>query len=231
MDFLRHRDSSEGQQRRSQINILRQCVNARAGLDVAGPAHDERRLETFLIHPAFLRPTVFAGKKSLVGTVNDNGVAAETGFVEIGKDAADIFVQTGDGANIVLDEALVNVVDAVLAVEFSGGFEFLIFAVARVIDFVPGGALGRIHYLQELRHPLLRVRCKLFGSRRHANSVSGHATEFHPHICHEWLAGGVVVEERWRLRESHILIIFHVACRWCAGCVRGLKLRAEQKGF
>lgn len=66
-----------------EIAIDGDGVGDRAGLDVAGPARDERHANRFLIHEAFVEHAVIAEEKSLVARVNDDGVFFEIVVGEI----------------------------------------------------------------------------------------------------------------------------------------------------
>ena len=164
---------------------------------------------------------MFAGKETLIGTVDDDGVLAEAGFIEVGKDAPHVTVEAVHATHRVRDVALVGVADAILAFELSGGLELLVFAIARIVGLMPHRALRGTHLLEEMRH-LLRVRRKFFLSRTDVEPGTTHAAEFHPSVRHEGLPRGVVVEQRRRFRENHAIIRSHVFERGSARCVRSL---------
>ena len=77
------------------------------GLDLAGPANDERCVQAFFVHPALVEPAVFAEPEALVGAVDNHGVIGEPVVVEILQQSADIFIHCLYATEVIFDVALV----------------------------------------------------------------------------------------------------------------------------
>ena len=77
------------------------------GLDFAGPADDERRVQAFFVHPALVKPAVFAEPEALVGAVDNHGIIGEPVVVEILQQSADIFIHCLYATEVIFDVALV----------------------------------------------------------------------------------------------------------------------------
>ena len=119
MNGFWYRQPGDLNQGRRQVNVLDELAYLSARFNNSRPAHEEWRLEAFFVHPAFFGPAVFACKKSLIGTVDDQRIFRQTGFIEEGKDASDLIIESINASDIVLDETLVDVKLGLFAFQLS----------------------------------------------------------------------------------------------------------------
>jgi hypothetical protein len=90
-----------------EIHIGDDLVTSAAGGDLLRVAHQHWHAQAFLVHEALVKPAVLTQKETLVGGVDDDGVVAETEFVEKVKEAAGAFVDGSDTAQVILDVGVV----------------------------------------------------------------------------------------------------------------------------
>ena len=100
-------DSGDVEEGLGEIEVGNDIVVDRTGLDPARPADQQRRLERFFVHPAFVEPAVFAQIPALVGRVDDDGVVGQAGFVEVVEHATDAVIDALDAAQVVFHVALI----------------------------------------------------------------------------------------------------------------------------
>ena len=93
--------SGKVKESRSEVHIHTDCVTCAAGFNGFGVTDDERHTLAFLIHEAFIEPTVLAEEESLVGSVDNDCIIQLANLFKIVQKAADIFVYRQYGSQIV----------------------------------------------------------------------------------------------------------------------------------
>ena len=119
MNGFRYWQPGDLNQGRRQVNVLDELAYSGLWFNDSGPSHEKRGLEALFVHPTFFGPAVFACKKPLIGTVNDQRIFRQTGFIEEGKDASDLIIESINASDIVLDEPLVDVKLGLFAFQLS----------------------------------------------------------------------------------------------------------------
>ena len=103
------------QQSGSIINVLDKSLGTGASLDFSGPAHDERHFEGFLVCPAFVKPPMLSQVKSLICTVDHQGVLTELKGIQPIKHTPDIAVHSSHTAEIIPHVTLIFPADEILS--------------------------------------------------------------------------------------------------------------------
>ena len=231
VDVRRRRRAGDVQEGRGVVDVLDECVDGRAGLDDAGPAHDQRHHQRLLVHPALVVPAVVAEVEALVGAVDDDGVVGEALLLEPVHEPADALVDAADAAQVVLQVALVHPADEVLALEIGrveGG-------VAGAEGLVPARAL-RLGHAREV--PVARrvegAAALGYGAvlGRHEEVVEQLHVALDRHLRGERARGivQVVVEEGRRHGQVLVGPQIEVTARGHPGAVRRLVLAHEHPG-
>ena len=96
------------QQQLGEVDVQDDVLQHRAALDLARIADDERHAERLLQHQPLVEQVVLAEEVALVGRVDHHGVGGLLRAVEVPQEPADVVVDAGDRAQVVLDELLVR---------------------------------------------------------------------------------------------------------------------------
>ena len=214
------------QERGGEVQVRDDRGGRRTRSSDARPAHDERRAERLLVHPALVVPPVLAEVEALVGRVHDHGVVGETGFIQPVEDPSQIVVDRCDGPEVVLDVSLVLPPREVVAPE-TGRAKGL---VPRSVGRVPLRLLLLGHALECCRLPLGKVRSRL---RLQLQVVD---VEHVPGDRHLLVRGRrstprVVVEQRLRLRDRLAVVLRQVIRAGHPAPMRRLVLEHEHEGL
>ena len=205
---------------RGVINVLHERREAAAGLDHAGPLHNERHVQRLLVNPALVEPAVLSVVEALVGRVDDHGVFLQTLRFQILDHAAEAVVHRLDAAEIVLHIFLV-----LPARKFPPGQmgvrERL---VARAKDSLPFREF-RVRHALHLAGAFSRFKHFQVAGQIHL------AGDFHFLHVRRGSPTGVVVEKRLRLRHLHVGQPFVIARRRHPVPMRCLVLHHEQEGL
>ena len=80
------------QKRLCEVQVGNKRVVDAAGFGDTRPTDEQWSVKAFLVHPAFVEPTVFPEPEALIRAVDDNCIFREAGVIEEFKHTADIFI-------------------------------------------------------------------------------------------------------------------------------------------
>ena len=151
-----------------EVDVEHHVGVAAAGLNGSRIAHKQRHAQRLLVHEALVVPAVVAEEEALVGGVDHDGVFGQALLIEPAQQAADVVVDTGDDAQVVLDVALVGPAAQLGLGQVVGNFSLDV-AVAHVhadahLGCGRGGGALAVVVLQRvgLRHHFVQEQMRVF---------------------------------------------------------------------
>ena len=93
---------------RSKVHIQDNVFVACTCGDFFRVADHEGHVQRFFVHHSFVEHTMFAQEVALVGDVNDNGIFAQSFFIQHLQQAADVIVDRRPATQVVLDHLLID---------------------------------------------------------------------------------------------------------------------------
>ena len=202
--------SSNIQERLSEIEVGDQRLVDAPRFCHTWPPHQQRGVQAFFIHPAFIKPPVLTEPKTLVGTVNHNRVLSQSRLVKVLEHPANVLIHSFYAAQVVLDIALIVPAGAL----FAGQLGVLDSLVAWSEISIKGFEL---------------LGGKLAGVAEHQATGTNVVGDPHFMVGGSRAATRIIIEQRWRFGNFNVVKFPQVPqCRF-PSAVRCLVLAHQEE--
>ena len=119
LQVLGNRRTSQIKERRGIINVLDHLVHHTPPFQPLWQTHEERSVETFLVHEALVEPSMLAHIKTLVAGVDEERFVEQASLTQVIHQAPHIVIEAPGDLSVITHIALELVLDQILALKMA----------------------------------------------------------------------------------------------------------------